>query len=122
MLEVITAALEHVRCVVVLFTPDDDVSLRTDLARDEAEARAQTGRQARPNVLIEAGMAFALFPDRTIIVEVGDLRPITDLQGLHTIRYDATAQSRGALMARLRSCGCESSSNDFLGDRFATLP
>lgn len=93
-------------CVVVLFTPDDLAYLREDLrnSNDPDSESVATG-QPRPNVLFEAGMAFGLHPDRTILVEVGKIRPISDLAGRHVVRLDGSASSLGRLMRRLDDAG-----------------
>lgn len=88
--------------VVVLLTPDDEARLRPSL-RDPVEPAHETKLtgQARPNVLFEAGMAFGRFPKRTIIVELGVLRPFSDLVGRHTVILDNSSQRRQALADRL---------------------
>jgi hypothetical protein len=57
-------------------------------------------------VLFEAGMAMGRFPDRTIIVEIGDLRPMSDTTGRHVIRMDNSIANRQELANRLRTAGC----------------
>ena len=47
--------------------------------------------QARPNVLIEAGMALITHPTRTIIAVLGDQELPSDLAGRHYIRLSHTA-------------------------------
>src|SRR3712207_876815 len=71
--DVLEAAFARAAAVVVLLTPDEVAYLREDLSyHGEADARPQL--QARPNVLFEAGMAFATSADKTVLVEVGELR------------------------------------------------
>jgi hypothetical protein len=82
--------------------------------------------QPRPNVLVEAGMALGLHNDRTVIVEMGRLRPISDLFGRHVVRLDNTPQQRKALAQRLQTAGCKVNlaGNDWLtvGDFDNALP
>ena len=105
--EILDAAFSNAQAVVVLLTPDDEARLRAAL-HGPAEPSHETNLtpQARPNVLFEAGMAMARDPDRTILVEIGDLRPFSDIGGRHTIRMDNSTQKRQALALRLQSAGC----------------
>ncbi|TXT35599.1 MAG: hypothetical protein FD135_4807 [Comamonadaceae bacterium] len=115
---------EDVQAVVVIFTPDDEARLHSDLHRSsEPEFETRFMCQARPNVLFEAGMAFGLYAQRTILVEAGDLRPISDLVGRHTVRLgtDSTIKS---FENRLQAAGCAINTNgtDWLrASRFSTL-
>lgn len=106
--EILDAAFERATAVVVLMTPDDEVQLRPDLLKrgDDATERKLTG-QARPNVLFEAGLAFGSHPNQTVLVELGKMRPFSDVGGRHTIRMTGSATSRHALAARLRRAGCK---------------
>jgi predicted nucleotide-binding protein len=105
--EVLDAAFGAACAVVALFTPDDEGKLRADFINpnDPIHERNLT-HQARQNVLFEAGMAMGRFPDRTIIVELGNLRPFSDIVGRHTIRLNNTTELRQDLAQRLKSAGC----------------
>jgi predicted nucleotide-binding protein len=92
---------------LVLLSPDDIVELHPDLHQpgDQAHERAAAG-QARPNVLFELGLAYAAAPRRTVIVEIGQLRPIADLAGLNVIHFDGTAEAIKKIIDRLTVAGC----------------
>lgn len=97
---------EDVQAVIVIFTPDDETRLHPDLQREEEpEYETRFMCQARPNVLFEAGMAFGLYAHRTILVEVGGLRPISDLVGRHTVRL-GTENAIKSFVNRLQAAGC----------------
>lgn len=102
---VLDVALDAAQAVVVLFTPDEYVVLRPELA--ESDADAATALQARPNVIFEAGMALAKSEQRTIFVEFGAHRTFSDIGGRHQIRLGDTPQKRNDLLQRLKTAGCE---------------
>ena len=68
--------------------------------------------QSRPNVYFEAGMAFISHLHRTIIVEIGNVRPFSDIVGRHTIRLDDSPEARRRLINRLRVAKCEVDDTD----------
>ena len=68
-------------------------------------------------------MSFGLYPDRTIIVEVGSLRPMSDLLGRHTVRIGAAGAIK-SFVNRLEAAGCAVNTDgaDWIRqDRFANL-
>jgi predicted nucleotide-binding protein len=103
--EVIMAAFKYIQACLVLITPDEVAHLREDLRSDVDDAADLW--QPRPNVLIEAGVALALQPDRTLVVRVGQVREISDLAGQHYLAFDGSPQSRHKLANRLRLARCE---------------
>lgn len=105
--EVLNRAFERAQAVVALLTPDDLVTLHPRLRTShDAEYETRLTGQARPNVLFETGMALGRAPERTVIVTVGDIRPFSDISGLHTVRLTNSVATRQSLAARLQSCGC----------------
>ena len=98
--QVLEQAFRSVQAVIVLLTPDEFV---TD--RDSTQS---TGRfQARPNVLIEAGMALATYPMRTILVTLGVQEMPSDLAGRHYVKLDNTPRSLNVLASQLENAGCD---------------
>lgn len=105
--QVLDAAFSRAQAVVVVMTPDDTVMLHPDLVSPgEQDFETTPQCQPRPNVLFEAGMAFGHCPSRTILVEIGSLRPVTDLGGRHTVRL-GNEQTLRALARRLEAAGCQ---------------
>ncbi len=105
--EILDTAFQNAGAVLVLMTPDDEARLREKYRqRNDPPHEIELTPQARPNVLFEAGMVFGRSPERTVLVEFGDLRPFTDIAGLHVIRMDNTSQRRQELAQRLRAAGC----------------
>jgi len=106
--EILDAAFGRARAIVVLLTPDDLAHLRPDLLlpSDKPYERVLTG-QARPNVLFEAGMAFATHPDRTVIVQLGNIREFSDIAGRHVVHMSNEYPRRQELATKLRNAGCD---------------
>jgi predicted nucleotide-binding protein len=104
---VLDKAFEVAQAVVVLLTPDDEAVLRKELqtVHDESYEKQPTG-QARPNVLFEAGMALGRNPSRTVLVQIGTLRPFSDIAGRHVLRLNNSSQRRQDLADRLKTAGC----------------
>jgi hypothetical protein len=86
-------------------TPDDVAYLHPSLA-DPGDPDCEAHLQPRPNVLFEAGMAMARDPDRTVIVELGQVRVFSDIHGRHRIRLDNSVKKRQDLAERLRTANC----------------
>ena len=103
--EVLDAMFKSAQAVVVLLTGDDLAKLNDHLL-NAGEAAEPLAPQARPNVLFEAGMAFATHEQQTVIVEVGNLRPFSDIAGKHIIKMDGSMAMRQALADRLKTVGC----------------
>lgn len=105
--DVVAKAPAIARAALVLFTPDDVVHLHPDLhGKREDPFETVPTCQPRPNVLLELGMVLMAYPERTVIVEFGDLRPIADLAGRNVIRFDGSAVSVGKIVGRLDRAGC----------------
>ena len=104
---ILDGAFDQAQAVVVLMTPDDEARLREWFRKpNEEEHEISLTPQARPNVLFEAGMAFGRFPERTVLVELGKLRPFSDIAGRHTVKLDDSTQKRQDLAQRLRNARC----------------
>lgn len=105
-LEIIQAGLKKAQAVVVLMTGDDRARLGEEFNETRDAFENQLTPQPRQNVLIEAGMATALYPDRTLLIEFDALRPISDFAGLNTVRYDGSASAKLTIAKRLKDAGC----------------
>ena len=104
--EVIDAALASAQAVVVLWTPDEIVSLLPEYADGDDDPDVRPSFQARPNVMFEAGLAIGRAPDRVVLVELGRVRDFSDVIGRNTVRLSNTVASRQELAIRLRTAGC----------------
>jgi predicted nucleotide-binding protein len=105
--EILDVAFSNAQAVIVLMTPDDVAQLQEQFrSQHDPPYESRLIGQARPNVLFEAGMAMGRNPGRTIIVELGTLRPFSDIAGRHTIRLSNTSAARQELAQRLETAGC----------------
>jgi predicted nucleotide-binding protein len=97
-------AFENAQAVVAFFTPDERV-LAANASPDNPNAWRL---QARPNVLIEAGMALTIHPTRTVLVMLGPQELPSDLAGRHYVRLTNTAvPPLHDLANRLHLAGCD---------------
>ncbi|MCW5832355.1 MAG: nucleotide-binding protein [Labilithrix sp.] len=62
--------------------------------------------QARPNVILEAGMALAIDERRTLLVTLGNVSLSSDIDGRHLVRMNNSASARDFLKRRLEGIGC----------------
>jgi predicted nucleotide-binding protein len=104
--EVIDAGFDHAQAIVVLLTPDDEAKLKDKFIRstDPSFEKKMTG-QPRQNVLFEAGMAFGKYKETTILVQVGKVRAMSDVSGVHMVHLTGTASSRQQLIGKLKTTG-----------------
>ena len=105
--EILDAAFREAAAVVVLLTPDDEARLKPAFvsSKDTSHERRLTG-QARPNVLFEAGMAFGKDSNSTVLVQLGDTRPFSDVGGRHVLHLSNNAASRQEFVTKLANAGC----------------
>jgi predicted nucleotide-binding protein len=104
--EVIDAGFLHAQAIVVLLTADDEAKLKDKFitASDHSFERKPTG-QPRQNVLFEAGMAFGRYNATTVLVRIGDLRPMSDVAGIHILHLSDTPTSRKQFVSKLKIAG-----------------
>ena len=86
--DVVVNAPKLASAAVVVLTPDDAVMLHPELRKPREDAfELHPNLQPRPNVLIELGLVLGVYPERTLILEFGELRPIADLAGRNSVRF-----------------------------------
>jgi predicted nucleotide-binding protein len=105
--DTVRAGLAIATAAVVLLTPEDVVHLHPNL-REPGDGPAETSDtlQARPNVLLELGMAMAAKPDATLILIVGEHRTVTDLGGMSYVTLSGDSECRIRIADRLQVAGC----------------
>jgi predicted nucleotide-binding protein len=102
--DIVRAGMASCAAVIVLFSPDDLARVKDDFSDEDDLDRKPQG-QARQNVLLEAGMAFATAPERTIFVKSAPTREISDIAGFNWVTLDGTWESRAGLRERLDNAG-----------------
>jgi predicted nucleotide-binding protein len=103
--DVISQAMEKVQGVMILFSPDEEAKIRPKFASqsDKNKGLHVKGFQPRPNVIFEAGLALGAHSDKTILVQVGNVRDISDIAGKHLVHLSDSFADRKRLADRLES-------------------
>jgi predicted nucleotide-binding protein len=106
-LTAIERAFANAQAALVILTGDDLARLgKRYLSEQDEPYEHRLTRQARPNVIFEAGMAFGNHPGRTVIVSFGKTRPISDIAGTNILYLSDSPESRQKLAGRLKNAGC----------------
>lgn len=103
--DVIQNAMERVRGVLVLFSPDEEAKLKKKFC-SPADIQRGVGTlqgQARPNVIFEAGLALGAYSEKTVLVQVGEVRDISDIAGKHLVTLSNKSTDRKELATRLKT-------------------
>ena len=104
---VLDSAFDLAQAVVVLLTGDDEARLGVRFRTpDDPSFEHKLTPQPRLNVIFEAGLAFGRQPNRVILVQVGEVRPFSDIAGLYVLRMKDTAEDRMRFKERLKTAGC----------------
>ncbi|MBA7522367.1 hypothetical protein ES705_14486 [subsurface metagenome] len=105
--KILEKAFNTAQAVVALMTPDDLAMLNKKYQKpNDSPFEQELTPQARPNVLFEAGMAFGLHSTRTVIVEIGELRPFSDVAGRYRIKFNNSTEKRQEIAKQLERAGC----------------
>ncbi len=106
--DTIDAGMARAQAVIVLLTGDDEARLLHGFQKpSDPEFERKLIPQARPNVIFEAGYALAKYPARAVIIQIGEVRPFSDIAGRFLIRFDGSATSRKHVVSRLETAGVE---------------
>lgn len=117
--EILDKAFSQAQAVVVLLTPDDEGRLRDQFIKnDDPPYEKETTPQPRMNVVFEAGIAMGRDEKRVIIVEIGNIRPFSDIGGRYAIRMDNTIDKRSMLAKRLSDANCKT---DMYNDKWTKV-
>jgi predicted nucleotide-binding protein len=102
--DIIHDAMKKVQGVMVLLSPDESAKLKSKFVgtRDKRQRLNVLEGQPRPNVIFEAGLALGAHTQKTILVQVGEIREISDIAGRHMLHLTNDPSRRKALAHRLR--------------------
>lgn len=108
---IVLEGIRRARGIVALFTPDEFAALLPAL-RGTRDTETEIKRwQSRPNVIFEAGIAFGMARERSVIVTLGtegtEVSLLSDLAGIHVVRLDNNVASRRKFRQKLIGMGCE---------------
>jgi predicted nucleotide-binding protein len=105
--DAVTKIMEQAQAIVVMLSPDDEVKLKAQfVTADERSTEARLQGQARPNVIFETGIAIGTHHKKTLIVQVGKVKPFTDIGGMHILHLSGDDKSRNEFANRLEALGC----------------
>lgn len=104
-LDIVRSGIDMADAVVVLMTPDDLGKVKNEFSDPhDSPTEAKLTGQARQNVVFEAGWAMALKQNKVVLVQAGDVRALSDIDGLNYVRLSGDISSRKTLINRLRNC------------------
>jgi predicted nucleotide-binding protein len=105
--EIVSAGMARAAAVVVIFSPDDEARVKPEYAESATDPDLTPRGQPRQNVTLEAGMAYASAPSRTIFVSSASFRPISDIDGFNWVKLDGEWDSRNDMIGRLHDAEAE---------------
>lgn len=107
--QILESGFQKAQAFIVLLTGDDQAKLNKVYLNDgDGPEEKQLTPQARQNVIFEAGMAFALHPERTLLIQFGNIRSFSDIAGRHIIKiFKDSTEDRQEIALRLRDAGCD---------------
>lgn len=119
--EIVNKGLEHAQAILVLLTGDDEARLLEEFQNDDdSDIEKVLTPQPRLNVVFEAGLSFAISPERTILVKKSKVKKFSDVDGINYILFNGTQKDKNNLINRLKIAGCEvdTTNNDWLDITF----
>ena len=110
--DVVRAGIAGSAAVLVIFSPDDLARIKDEYSEPSDPDRVPHG-QPRQNVLLEAGMAFAMSQQRTIFIKSAPTRDISDIAGFNWVKLNGEYDSRRDLKLRLTRAGAAVRPGDY---------
>lgn len=105
--DAVAKIMEQAQAIVVMLSPDDEAKLKDQfVAKDERQTEGKLRGQARPNVIFESGIAIGTHHKKTVMIQIGNVKPFTDIVGMHIPHFSGDDKSRNDLANRLARLGC----------------
>lgn len=105
---IIDAAFEHAQAIIVIWSGEDRVRLREKFWNEHDRSNEKTFQlQPGQDQIFQAGYAFGKVPERTILVQIGNVKLFSDIEGRHIANFTGTIPERHALKNQLKELGCE---------------
>jgi predicted nucleotide-binding protein len=104
---VIDSAFEYAQAVIVLLTGDEEVQLCNEFQHyDDEYFERVFYPQPTQEQIFEAGYAFGKSPERTILIQIGHVRPFSDIVGRYILHFSEVLEDHALLRTRLQRAGC----------------
>jgi predicted nucleotide-binding protein len=106
--DAVAKVMEQAQAIVVMLSSDDEAKLKDQfVTKHERQTEGRLRGQARPNVIFETGIAIGTHHKKTVMVQVGNVKPFTDVGGMHIPHFTGDSRSRHDLANRLADLGCK---------------
>lgn len=106
--DAVTKVMEQAQAIVVVLSPDDEAKLKNQFVKQhERQSEGKLRGQARPNVIFETGIAIGTHHKKTVMVRVGEVKPFTDVGGMHIPHLSEVESTRHDFANRLEDLGCK---------------
>jgi predicted nucleotide-binding protein len=100
--------MEQAQAIVVMLSPDDEAKLKDQfVSTHERSTEGKLQGQARPNVIFETGIAIGTHHKKTVMIQVGQVKPFTDIGGMHIPHLSNEDKTRHEFANRLADLGCK---------------
>jgi predicted nucleotide-binding protein len=106
--EIVRSGLSQAQGIIALFTADEIAHLRPDYHEPHDGQEDKERWQSRPNVIFEAGMAYGMAPERTILAMLGgQTKLFSDVRGMHLTYLSNNRDARKRLRQKLIGAKCD---------------
>jgi hypothetical protein len=106
--DIVRKGMEQAHGIIALFTPDEFATLHGSLQRESDDEIDRKRWQARPNVIFEAGIAYGIAPERTILTMMGpQVKLFSDVAAIPYVMLADNQDSRESFRDKLIGIGCD---------------